>query len=251
MRTRRILVPFSSVSGALVVVCIAVALLVGCEGTSANGSGDATYAVTYDANGATSGTVPVDSTDYAEGDTVTVLGNSGGLAKSGSTFAGWNTSADGSGNDYTAGDTFVMGTSNVTLYAAWSAASAPDYDLTGSWDGTLTDTLISGPCIPASKVQTGTVVIEQNGTSVTIQFTTGFDCNPLEACYFEGSVDGNTVAASNGGVADGSGGTYLSLFSMTVAADGNSAEASGTSTYTGPSTSCEWSTHLTITRSAP
>ena len=49
-----------------------------------------TYAVTYNGNGATGGTAPADSNQYASGATVTVLGNIGSLAKSGSTFIGWN-----------------------------------------------------------------------------------------------------------------------------------------------------------------
>ena len=54
-----------------------------------------TYKVTYDKNGATSGTVPTDATSYNNGATVTVKPNSGTLAKTGYTFGGWNTKADG------------------------------------------------------------------------------------------------------------------------------------------------------------
>ena len=77
------------------------------------------YSVIYDKNRATSGTVPVDSNSYAAGATVTVLGNTGGLAKTGYTFAGWNTKEDGTGTSYAAGSTFTMGSANVTLYAKW------------------------------------------------------------------------------------------------------------------------------------
>ena len=43
----------------------------------------------------------VNSLDY--GATVTVLGNTGSLVKTGYTFTGWNTAANGSGTSYTAG----------------------------------------------------------------------------------------------------------------------------------------------------
>ena len=80
-------------------------------------SGTAT--VTYDANGATSGTAPVDANSpYERGATVTVLGNSGSLAKTDMDFAGWNTKADGSGTTYTEGTTFKI-KKNTTLYAKW------------------------------------------------------------------------------------------------------------------------------------
>lgn len=49
---------------------------------------------TYYANGATGGSVPVDSTVYETGDTVTLLGNSGSLVRTGYTFAGWQLVAD-------------------------------------------------------------------------------------------------------------------------------------------------------------
>ncbi len=84
-----------------------------------------TYKVTYVSNGATSGNVPIDSTNYETGMTVTVLGNTGGLVKAGSIFAGWNTQADGNGTGYAAGATFTMGSANVTLYAKWSGFAFP------------------------------------------------------------------------------------------------------------------------------
>jgi len=88
-----------------------------------NNGGAYYYSVSYNANGATSGTVPVDSNNYAAGATVTVLGNTGGLAKTGYTFAGWNTKADGTGTSYAAGSIFTMGSANVTLYARWTSGN--------------------------------------------------------------------------------------------------------------------------------
>ena len=77
------------------------------------------YIVTYNANGATSGSVPTDSTKYASGASVPVLGNTGTLAKTGYTFDGWNTKADGTGTSYAAGSNFSI-TENTTLYAKWA-----------------------------------------------------------------------------------------------------------------------------------
>ena len=76
--------------------------------------------VTYNGNGNTGGSVPTDSTTYKENDTVTVLGNTGSLVKTGWTFIGWNTQADGNGTPRSVDSTFNMGTSNVTLYAKWT-----------------------------------------------------------------------------------------------------------------------------------
>ncbi len=79
----------------------------------------AVYTVTYHANSASGGNVPVDTTNYTEGKSVTVFGNTGSLVKTGYTFAGWNTAADGSGSTYSEGETFAMGTADVMLYAQW------------------------------------------------------------------------------------------------------------------------------------
>jgi len=43
--------------------------------------------------------------------------------KTGYTFAGWNTAANGSGTSYNGGDTFAIGSSNVTLYAQWTGST--------------------------------------------------------------------------------------------------------------------------------
>ena len=77
-----------------------------------------TYTVTYNGNGATGGTVPVDSNSpYEENGTVTVM-DQGGLQKADHLFVGWNTQQDGKGTDYAAGTTFAI-TADTTLYAKW------------------------------------------------------------------------------------------------------------------------------------
>nr|MCR4643871.1 InlB B-repeat-containing protein [Oscillospiraceae bacterium] len=93
---------------------------------SLNGSTTIQAKVTYNANGATSGTVPTDANRYDRNSNVTVLGNDGNLAKTSYSFAGWNTKADGTGATYAAGNTFAI-TAHTTLYAKWTAlpATAP------------------------------------------------------------------------------------------------------------------------------
>ena len=77
------------------------------------------YRVTYNPNGATSGTVPTDENNpYESGSTVTVLGNTGNLAKTSHNFNGWNTAANGRGTSYAADATFNI-ERNTTLYAQW------------------------------------------------------------------------------------------------------------------------------------
>ncbi|MBR1683286.1 MAG: InlB B-repeat-containing protein [Bacteroidaceae bacterium] len=90
-----------------------------------------TFTVTYNANGATSGTVPTDATAYSSGATVTVAGNTGSLAKAGYIFGGWNTAADGSGTDRAVGSNFSI-SSNTTLYAKWNAKTITSLTYTGT-----------------------------------------------------------------------------------------------------------------------
>ena len=78
------------------------------------------YGITYFANGANSGAVPVDSTNYNIGQAITIRSNTGSLDRTGYTFAGWNTAANGSGLTYNSGNTVAMGASSVSLFALWT-----------------------------------------------------------------------------------------------------------------------------------
>lgn len=81
----------------------------------------------YNGNGYTAGLVP-DSEEMAKGDSATIAqpgnykeANQTGwldLARSGYTFDGWNTAADGSGTSYQPGTTIQVN-NNITLYAQW------------------------------------------------------------------------------------------------------------------------------------
>ena len=46
-----------------------------------------------------------------------------GFARSGYTFTGWNTQADGKGTAYKAGDSFTLTDKDTVLYAQWSKNS--------------------------------------------------------------------------------------------------------------------------------
>lgn len=78
------------------------------------------FTVTYNDNNSTSGNIPMDLNRYKEGATAVALDNTGNLIKTGYTFAGWNTAADGSGADYAPGSNFLIGAADVVLYAKWT-----------------------------------------------------------------------------------------------------------------------------------
>jgi uncharacterized repeat protein (TIGR02543 family) len=77
--------------------------------------------IEYNGNGNTSGTQPIPQymAPYISGTTsITLRTNSGNLQKSGFTFSGWNTAADGSGISYALSASYGGGQS-LTLYAKW------------------------------------------------------------------------------------------------------------------------------------
>jgi uncharacterized protein (TIGR02145 family)/uncharacterized repeat protein (TIGR02543 family) len=118
-----------------------------------------TYFVIYNGNGNTSGSVPVDSTVYESGASVTVKANTGNLVKTGYTFTGWNTAPNGSGTAYAAGVSFNIGNANGTLYAQWT--QNPSFTLTYNANGSTS----------------GSVPVDANayeaGTSATVKANVG------------------------------------------------------------------------------
>ncbi|TVR46100.1 MAG: hypothetical protein EA402_03140 [Planctomycetota bacterium] len=78
-----------------------------------------TYTVTYNANGATSGSAPVDQTKIF-GIALSLAGNSGNLQRTGYTLVGWNTAADGSGEEL-AFSAIYTDNEDLELYAHWVA----------------------------------------------------------------------------------------------------------------------------------
>lgn len=107
-----------------------------------------TYAVTYEANGATSGSVPASQAKTHDAP-LTLRTNSGDLVRTGYTFGGWNTAADGMGTDYAAGGSYTANAA-VTLHARWVPATyAVVYHANGATGGT----------VPASQVKTHDVAL--------------------------------------------------------------------------------------------
>ncbi len=95
-------------------------------------SAPALYEVIYNANGATDGTAPaiqIKTHDLPW----TLATNSGNLVKTGCTFAGWNTAADGNGIDYAPGASYT-GNAALTLYAKWSNDDADNDGIPDAWE---------------------------------------------------------------------------------------------------------------------
>ncbi len=91
------------------------------------------YKVTYKANGATSGSVPIDQASYTIGQDAPIFGNTGNLARTGYLFIGWGYNSTETDVLYRSGDPYTVGTSNISFWARWTPETyAVTYDTNGA-----------------------------------------------------------------------------------------------------------------------
>ncbi|MCF8342386.1 MAG: InlB B-repeat-containing protein, partial [Chitinophagaceae bacterium] len=106
--------------------------LVGADGDNTNQGAVWAYStgVLYNGNGNTGGSVPT-SALATIGSSITLATNTGTLVKTGYTFAGWNTLANGTGTAYQSGASITLN-SSLPLYARWTPN---DYTVTFNANG--------------------------------------------------------------------------------------------------------------------
>ena len=195
------------------------------------------YEVTYDGNDETSGSAPSDGNTYNIADTVTVLTNSGSLAKTGHTFNGWNTVAGGGGDAYDPGDTFSMSSANVTLYAQWTAN---DVQLSVS-PSSLVVTEGASACFnvsltaePASGVTVNAAHFSGDAditvsANATLSFTTG-NWNVAQGVVLSAAEDGD-LALSAGNSLSFTSANWNDPQTLTVSASDDADTANGTTVF--------------------
>lgn len=76
------------------------------------------YTLSFDGNSETGGTEPASVTGLEAGSVIYAPANTGALVQTGSVFAGWNTTADGSGVHFDIGDPILV-EGATTIYAEW------------------------------------------------------------------------------------------------------------------------------------
>ena len=137
-----------------------------------------TYSITYSGNGSTSGTAPSSQTGSG---TVTLATNTGTLAKTGSYFNGWNTTADGTGTAYAVSASYTLSAS-VTLYAKWVVITLATINNQLYVRGNITAT--ATPAVAFVYTASGTCTV--NSSTGVITFTTSGSCT-ITATYGGGS----------------------------------------------------------------
>ena len=148
--------------------------------------------ITYDANGGTGASSPTST--VAKGSTNTTLANGGTLAKSGATFSGWNTAANGTGTRYAGGLTTYVSTGSITLYAQWTTPSGtPTLDVGSDLGSSSSDKITSDntPTINIGSLVNGASVTltatPASGSAVTCTFTAS---STTGSCTFPTMADG-------------------------------------------------------------
>lgn len=161
------------------------------------------YKVTYNGNGSTGGFVPTDNNYYFSTETFTAASNSGSLVKSGSTFVGWNTKADGSGTDVAEGATNIAYSTltNGVLYAKWtSTGCTPPSDPSGSITPTANPACGSTTLSYSSASSSIYWQATASGTSTTYPTTSDYSV-PSSGTYYVRAYNGtcwstNSLASS-------------------------------------------------------
>ena len=133
------------------------------------------YTITYIGNNNTSGTPPVDSNSYLNGDLATMLDNTGNLARTGYVFSGWNTNPSGTGLSFLPSSTYPVAGSNynITLYAKWVHIYTITYNGNNNTGGTTptdSNNYISGDTVTVldntgNLTRTGYVFVGWSGNS--------------------------------------------------------------------------------------
>ena len=132
------------------------------------------HQMTYNGNGNTGGTIPAVATCNVTTGIHTATGtvaNAGSLERTGYSFTGWNTEADGSGTAYEPDETVIL-RSSITLYAQWTPIQYTiTYDLAGGYEPTIPNPI-------SYTIESGDIILN-NPTRVDIDEVNGTTTNYL------------------------------------------------------------------------
>lgn len=173
--------------------------------TTVGNSSALSFAISYDGNGKTGGSVPANTTVNAFAST-SLATNSGTLARTNYTFSGWNTAADGGGTSYAAGATGVYVNKDTTLYAQWN--STITYNANGS-TGTA----------PAAVVTTGSAT-----STFNLNSGSGLTKTNLTFTGWNTAADGSGTNYAGGSSYASTGSvTFYAIFKPTISYNANGA----------------------------
>ena len=132
----------------------------------------ATYNVIYDGNGNSGGVLHKDNREYYTGDSFTVPLCD--ITKLENRFNGWNTKADGTGDNYDSGDIVTVAAENITLYAMWDKIYTITKDPTLK-NGSISIYVNGKEASQAAKNDKVKIVVRPNQ---------GYRYEPMTLCYY-------------------------------------------------------------------
>jgi uncharacterized repeat protein (TIGR02543 family) len=199
---------------------------------------DAKFKVTYLGNGQSTGNPPPITSGAGY---VAILGNTGSMTKSGYTFSGWNTKANGSGTPYAIGFQYNR-IADLTLYAVWIPAKTTftlTYDGNANTGGTAPNPITGAGSITLSGnsgllVKSGNHIGNWNtrsdGTGITYPFASSFNLIANITLYAMWTPNTYTITYDGNGFTSGvvpnptvgSGLVTLATNSGALAKNGNS-----------------------------
>ena len=176
------------------------------------------YAITYNGNSNSSGSVPSSAAGYNENESLEIPSNTGSLLKSGQSFYGWNTSISGDGTDYLAGSIFTFPSSNTTLYAKW-VSSTPIFSAFGLTGGSVTAAYRTQTTISATVSVASRVTFFVDGKRIPgciSKLTTGSSPTATVNCSYRPSTRGQrtlsaTAKSVTGGISASSSNVKISI----------------------------------------
>lgn len=199
---------------------------------------------------------PADGAVFSPGALV-VFNGSGSDAEdgdlSGSALA-WSSSIDGSLGSGTVVQTeqLSLGIHTITLTVSDSQGASDSasiqiavaepggQDISGLWRYSVAEPWAEGDlgCQPGP-VTSGTCRISQFGNQFTLEFLTGWICQPSFTCTYSGTVDGDRYVGSNSGAADDAGGVVTNIIDFSVVGP-ETLSGSSYSRYENDGYICEW-----------
>ncbi len=137
----------------------------------------------------------------------------------------------------------ATGTAIITVTVVESSAS----DISGIWQFSTAQPWATGDagCTPGANTS-GTCLITQIGNNFTLEFLTGWTCDPPFTCTYNGTVSDDRYVGTNSGVADTDGGVVTNSIDFSVVS-ANSLSGESTSQYDIDGYQCRWGYDFSMT----
>lgn len=143
------------------------------------------FTVSYDANTATEGSVPVDKEAYLSGET-TKAAEVGSLKKKEAVFTGWNTKADGTGTAYAVGAEIEIDEADIVLYAQWKTIS--DISKSTKPANVITGQGVAAAALPLPATVEVTLSDDSKATLPVVWNTASYQANNIGSYNLTGAI---------------------------------------------------------------